>query len=321
MALGGNPAAGVGRAQLRGDAAPLAGGHRLDHGPGFGPHRQPVEPFDGPVVERRCAGFRVFEKLLLPDPHRSGISAPLHQAAVAFRSAPEGSDASPAEDPFAVAQRKCRIGVESDPALRGVPCAARRVAPGSDRSVGHRVALPLDGKSLHGDLAEGCHAARYGHLRGAELCGGEARREEHRRGGRTRTQEQRHNPCHDESPCEKPQGQFVTGGQRNPCGEGRKELDHRHAVEPGEEAGGFHACKIQKYVWKCCFFPQKSCRHPAPMPPGLTSTPRAERVTGRPLHCGRQIRRPTSRRGGPSRRVRAASRCFRGSESRSACVW
>ena len=68
----------------------------------------------------------------------------------------------------------------------------------------------------------------------------------HRGSSYSRTEEESHDARTDESPCEKPQGQFVHSGQGNPRGEGCEELDHRHPIEPIQQAGDFHTCKIIK---------------------------------------------------------------------------
>ena len=242
----GQPAAGVGRAQVGGDAATLACGHRLDDGAGFGLHREPLQPFDGPAVEVRGMEHLPVEDRPLPDPQRPGIAPPRHQPAVALRTAPERAHRAPAADALSGPEFRQRIGIEPDPGVRSVPVPVRRVPPGRYDGIGRRVARPLDGKPLHDDLVEGVHLARDAHFGSPELCGGESRREEHRRGGSSRTQQQGHDSRTDESPCEKPQGQFVRSGQGDPRGEGREELDHRHTVEPIQQAGDFHTCKIHK---------------------------------------------------------------------------
>ena len=105
---------------------------RLDDGPGFGSHRQTVETFDSPAVQGGTPGLLPVEDRPFSDPQRSGIAPPFHQLPVALGSALERPHTTPAADPLSVPKPDQRIGIEPDPALRSVPMAIRRVAPGRD---------------------------------------------------------------------------------------------------------------------------------------------------------------------------------------------
>ena len=260
-------AAGVAGAEFRGDAPPFSGCHRLDDGRGFRLHRQPGEAFDGGAVQSGVLLRQAFEDRPLRDPQRSGIAPSPHQAAVALRSAPERPYRTAATEAFAGLQVGERIDVEPDPGVGGVPMPVRGVAPCRHRSVGRGIPAPVGGKSLHGDFVNGSNVPRHGGRRRPELCRGESRREEHPYGRRLRAEQQGHDSRAYESPCEKPQGQFVSACQRDSGRERHEEFQDGHAVEPFVYSGRFHG------------FPASADTD-----------------------------------------VRTASRCFRGSESRSACA-
>lgn len=234
------PAAGVAGAEFRGDAPPFAGRHGFDDGCGFGRHRQPGEAFDGGAVQSGGLLWQAFEDRPFRDPQRSGIAPPPHQEAEALRPASERPHRAPAAEAFAGPQVGERVDVEPDPGVGGVPMSVCGVAPCRHRSVGRGIAAPVGGKSFDGNFVHGPDVPRHGGRRRPELCRGESRREEHPHGGRLRTEQQRHDSRAYESPCEKPQGQFIPASQRDPGRERHEKFQDGHAVEPREQAGEFH---------------------------------------------------------------------------------
>ena len=209
-------------------------------GCGFGRHRQPGEAFDGGAVQSGGLLWQAFEDRPFRDPQRSGIAPPPHQEAEALRPAPERPHRAPAAEAFAGPQVGERVDVEPDPGVGGVPMPVCGVAPCRHRSIGRGIAAPVGGKSFDSNFVRGPDVPRHGGRRRPELCRGESRREEQPHGGRLRTEQQRHDSRAYESPCEKPQGQFIPASQRDPDRERHEEFQDGHAVEPREQAGEFH---------------------------------------------------------------------------------